>query len=373
MGCGASSTKQASKPTKDDPALLEVKHVEDKTKGEQDKERPIYSTPDNVPESRRERHESMATSSCNSQANSASSRIGSASKEPAALHGVRFERVGKKSAVIAWDQPSMTADRADEFRVNFTGTKDEDPTTMHSLEWSGTECRCIMYGLKKAYAYSIVIRGVRGLHAGPWTQLVLPPRLDLLTEDEASARISAGMKGMHTRKQLKAGNVSRFEDPDASSKKEAARLSKKRRQPKRLRMAGDLDDDEAATMIQAQMRRILGTRMAKTRKKELMQYKSCARRATRDICNGVIFNMFKIPDLFVSVELGTSELNGVCNLVVTKLLRNVAREMGRQFKEAMAPSEPGVDHLVESAIEEADDEAASTEDTPEEGGEIAAA
>ena len=39
----------------------------------------------------------------------------------------------------------LVGDRPDEFRANFTGMKDEDPNTMRSEEWVGTECRCVMY------------------------------------------------------------------------------------------------------------------------------------------------------------------------------------------------------------------------------------
>jgi len=39
-----------------------------------------------------------------------------------------------------------------------------------------------------------------------------------MSEDEASAKIAAGLKGAHTRKQLKDGNASQFEDPERTNK-----------------------------------------------------------------------------------------------------------------------------------------------------------
>lgn len=256
MGCGASSGKQVEDSTKAIDSAPDVKSA------------PKVEAPETAPD--RQRTPSAAYDAAQARGNrpasgtrqptadgeasGADSRIQSA-KAPGPIENARFERIGKKSVVISWDQPPVGADRPDEFRANFTGMKDEDPNTMRSEEWVGTECRCVMYGLKKAYAYNIVIRGVRGMHAGPWTSLFLPPRTAQLSEDEASARIAAGLKGLHTRRQLAAGNVSRYEDPDATAKKEATREARKRRKPRRLRTAADLDDDEAAILIQTLVRR----------------------------------------------------------------------------------------------------------------------
>ena len=47
----------------------------------------------------------------------------------------------------------------------------------------------------------------------------------LMTENEASAKITAGMKGMHTRKELAKGNTDRFADADRDAKLEAKKAA----------------------------------------------------------------------------------------------------------------------------------------------------
>ena len=44
-----------------------------------------------------------------------------------------------------------------------------------------------------------------------------------MSEDEAAAKIAAGMKGLHTRKELAKGNSARFADADRGAKIEARR------------------------------------------------------------------------------------------------------------------------------------------------------
>ena len=47
-----------------------------------------------------------------------------------------------------------------------------------------------------------------------------------MTDDEASAKIAAGMQGMMTRKKIKAGNADQFADADRESKIQARKDKK---------------------------------------------------------------------------------------------------------------------------------------------------
>merc|ERR1719473_220872 len=47
-----------------------------------------------------------------------------------------------------------------------------------------------------------------------------------MTDEQASAKIAAGLKGMHTRKQLKQGNVEKFADPTHEAKLRKKMLKK---------------------------------------------------------------------------------------------------------------------------------------------------
>ena len=47
-----------------------------------------------------------------------------------------------------------------------------------------------------------------------------------MTDDEAAAKIAAGMQGMMTRKKIKAGNADQFADADRESKIQARKDKK---------------------------------------------------------------------------------------------------------------------------------------------------
>jgi len=54
--------------------------------------------------------------------------------------------------------------------------------------------------------------------AAPAKPAVAPTKKAAMTDDEASAKIAAGMKGVHVRKELERGNVDKFKDPTHDAK-----------------------------------------------------------------------------------------------------------------------------------------------------------